>query len=203
VVRADGLLLIVCKQVHVHTVGADNLWFDIDSAPGWHDWLGLGITLVGFALTIFGLIVAYDQLKKTQTAAEAVNVRLSEVRDKLNGDQLAAVLPQLNTIVADMDFAIDNNDREVAHRALLRFSYVATETIALLSNVLMDHTELQERLRTTSSIALDIKGSIVSKRTADIPRLAKATSRDIGELTVEVSGIVAQARYQLGDTPSV
>jgi hypothetical protein len=178
-------------------------WFDDVAAPGWHDWVGLAISIVGFGLTLVGLRVAYLQLEKTQTASEAVNRRLTEVRDKLNGDQLAAVLPQLNSIVADMDHSIDTNDREVAHRALVRFSFVATETIALLQNVVDDHSDLQLRMAATSAAALDIKGVIVSKKSTDIARIAKGVSGQMQSQTVEITGIVAGARLDVGGTTHV
>lgn len=166
-------------------------WFDDAAAPGWHDWLGLLLTVAGF-------LIAFRQLRKTQTAAETAASELARARLKLNSDQLAAVLPQLTSIVSDLDFAIDNNDREVAHRALLRFSYVAKEAIALLANLDADHTSLQSRLGGASSTALDVKGSIVGKKSVDIARSAKAIGADINGLSVEISGLVAQDRYLLG-----
>lgn len=177
--------------------------FDNASAPGWSDWVGLILSAVGFTFTIIALIVASKQLKKTQTATEAVNERLLEARERLSADQLAAVLQQLTTVVADMDFALDNNDRGVAHRALLRFSYVAHEAIGLLDSGLADHSLLQERLVTASSLALDIKGNIMGSRTTDIARHTKKLSKDISRLTSEISGLVARGRYKLGETSDV
>jgi hypothetical protein len=174
-------------------------WFDPDAIPGWFDWLGIA----AFPLTIVAFVIAALEFSRARTATEAVNARLNEARLKLNGDQLAAVLPQFHTVVGDLDFAIDHNDREVAHRALLRFSYVATEAVVLLENLSADHSSMQDRLNVASSWALDLKGEIVSKKAPDIARLGKAMSAEVSAITVEISGIVATARYTLGEAPNV
>ena len=170
--------------------------FDPAALPGWHDWLGI-------VLTVGGFIVAFVQLAKTRTAAETAASRLAEATQKLNADQLGAVVPQLATIVADMDFAIDANDREVAHRALLRFSHVAREATALLAHLSADHSQLQIRLNDAIEIALDVKGNIVGRANADIPRLAKPITAEIRSLSVEVSGVTVDDRFQLGESKNV
>ncbi|GAA1320379.1 hypothetical protein ACFSWE_05005 [Leucobacter albus] len=171
------------------------LW-DPNSGPGWHDWLGL-------ALTVFGFAIAFWQLKKTKSASETATAELNRARKKLNTDQLSAVVNQMQIVVADIDFAIDSNDREVAHRALLRFSYVAKEAEAILGNLEPDHGPLQTRLTETSSKALDAKSSIVGRPNADVARTAKAVGVAVSSLTVEISGLIASDRYQLGEDARV
>ncbi|MCE4025451.1 hypothetical protein LXM50_05655 [Microbacterium sp. Au-Mic1] len=171
-------------------------WFDSQAAPGWHDWLGLFLTVAGFWIAI-------AQLRKTRTATQAAASELERARRKLNGDQLSAVVPQLQTVVADLDFAVDNNDREVAHRALLRFGYVATESISLLDNRTADHSALKTRLSEVASSALDVKATIVGRRNVDVARTAKAVTKEIAALSVEIAGLVAGDRYQLGGEENV
>jgi hypothetical protein len=170
--------------------------FDPTALPGWHDWLGI-------VLTIGGFITAFVQLAKTRTAAETAARKLAEATQKLNADQLGAVVPQLATIVADMDFAIDANDREVAHRALLRFSHVAREASGLLAHLTADHTDLQSRLVQSIEIALDVKGNIVGRVKADVPRLAKPITAEIRALSVELAGVTVDDRFQLGEVKNV
>ena len=172
------------------------LLLDVNAAPGWHDWLGIGLTVLGFG-------VAIVQLRKTKKATIAASDELRKARLKLSGDQLSALVPQIQTITSDLDFAILSNDREVAHRALLRFSYLATEAISLLNNLDSDHSELQDRLTETASDALDAKSSILGRPNADVARNAKVVTRKIEKLTVEVSGLVANGRYQIGGDSGV
>ncbi|MFB4350516.1 hypothetical protein [Microbacterium sp. CR_7] len=171
-------------------------WFDALSAPGWHDWFAIGLTGIGFW-------IAMVQLKKTRSASEAAAIELRKARTKLNSDQLSAVVTQMQMIVADIDFAIEQNDREVAHRALLRFSYVANESIALLGNLTANHDELESRLEGAATKALDTKSSIVGKKSVDVARTAKSVGNEIAGLCVEISGLVARDRYQIGATQDV
>lgn len=170
--------------------------FDPTGVPGWHDWLGLVLTVGGFT-------VAFFQLKKTRTAAETAALRLAEATQKLNTDQLGAVVPQLAAIVSDLDFSIDSNDREVAHRALLRFSHVAREARGLLANLKADHTVMQERLTIAIEIALDVKGNIVGRKIADVPRLAKPITAEIRAISVEIGGLTVDDRFKLGEAKDV
>ncbi|MFL0564584.1 hypothetical protein ACH0CG_02420 [Microbacterium sp. 179-I 1D1 NHS] len=171
-------------------------WYDGLAAPGWHDWLALALTVVGFWIAIV-------QLGKTRSASETAAAELRKARTKLNSDQLAAVVTQMQMIVADIDFAVQENDREVAHRALLRFSYVANESIALLGNLEADHSTLEDRLRQAAGHALDAKSSIVGKKVVDVARTAKSAGNEISGLCVEISGLVAKDRYQIGVAENV
>lgn len=164
--------------------------FDGTVGPGWFDWLGLLLAVAGFWIAIV-------QLGKTRSAADAAARELERARERLSGDQLSAVVAQLQSIVADVDFAVDNNDREVAHRALLRFSLVANESMALLGYLSSDHSALKQRLAVAAEAALDAKAAIVGKKNVDVARTAKAVGTEIGALTVEVSGLVAQGRYEM------
>lgn len=174
----------------MNLLSATNWALDQTSAPGWHDWVAFGLTLVGFAF-------AFWQLHKTRSASEEAASELAAARLKLNTDQLAAVITQLSTVCHDMDFAILANDREVAHRTLLRYSYVATEAVALLGNLEDDHAVLVARISKVSVTALDKKGEIVSHSNPDINRLTKAVTREIGAITVELSGLTAKDRYKI------
>ncbi len=171
-------------------------WWDGDAAPGWHDWFAIALTIAGFWIAI-------AQLRKTRSATEVASAELRKARTKLNSDQLSAVVTQIQIIVADIDFAIETNDREVAHRSLLRFSYVANESIALLGNLSSDHSELESRLENAASAALDAKSLIVGKKSADVARTAKAVGIEISGLCVEISGLVAKDRYQIGAIENV
>lgn len=172
------------------------MWYDPTAAPGWHDWLGLVLTVIGFW-------VAIVQLRKTRSASVEAARELSRAREKLNADQLSANVAQLQLVGTDLDFAIWNNDAEVAHRSLVRFNYLANEVVALLDNHPGDNAELAERLKQAASDAREAKAEIVSTKRPDVVRVAKAVGRAVTELTGDIAGIVATDRYQLGGASDV
>ena len=174
-------------------------WLDPSAIPAWFDWLGI----LGFALTVGAFAIAAIELHQAKTSTETATRRLDEARVKLNNDQLSAILPQISTVIADLDFSIKANNGEVAHRSLLRYSYVANEAVALLKNLETDHTAVQDSLTQSASSALDVKAAIVSHANPDIARMAKAISKEIGHLSVQLAGITATSRYTLGSSNNV
>ncbi|UXN23927.1 hypothetical protein N8D74_10055 [Curtobacterium flaccumfaciens] len=173
--------------------------FDGEAQPGWFDWLGIALAVIGFG-------IGWWQLHKTTDAAEVATTALAKARKKLVFDQLAAVQGQVSSVIADLDFAIDSNDREVAHRALLRFSYAASEIRALLAAVdeeFGDYFDLTERFASSSGTALDVKANIVGRPSPDIARLAKAVTKEIRSVSVSLDNEIAKGRYELGDSANV
>lgn len=165
-------------------------WFDGAAAPGWFDWLGLAITLAGFGVAIW-------QLRKTTSAANAAAGELARARERLNGDQLAAVVPQMQSVVSDLEHAMASSSQDVAVRALARFKLVAGDANALLTNLNSDYSELQARLDSSAKAALRSQGALASRSDADLPRLVKKVSSDIEALAGDISAVVAAQRYSL------
>lgn len=167
--------------------------FDSQAQPGWFDWFGIALAVIGF-------VIGWRQLRKTTDAATAATAALSKARKKLVFDQLAAVQGQVSSIIADLDFAIDNNDKEVAHRALLRFSYAASEIRALLTTVDAEFDNLGEltlQFEGSSGTALDVKANIVGRSNPDIARLTKSVTHDIRSASVALDNQIAKGRYDL------
>ncbi|MCP8999574.1 hypothetical protein NFC73_07485 [Pseudarthrobacter sp. RMG13] len=164
--------------------------------PGWWDWLGLGGTAIGF-------FVAFVQLSRTRKAAAAATAALGAAQVKLSGDALSAAMPVLRDLQADLDIAISANGSEAAQRALVRFGHAAHEIGSLLGNVEEGAAELVDRVIAAGDRALDVKQSLAGKQNPDVARTAKAISAEIGKLSSELGGVVAQIRYKLQEDPSV
>lgn len=171
-------------------------WIDLSTAPAWNDWLGLILAVVGFW-------IAFVQLRKTRTATEVATAELAKAREKLVSDQLAANITQLQLVGTDLDFAMRNNDAEVAHRALVRFNFLANEAVALLNNLPGGNGHLVERLEQAALDALEAKVEIVTTKRPDVVRSAKNIGKSVTALTGDISGIVAMDRYQLGGANDV
>lgn len=164
--------------------------------PGWWDWLGLGGTTIGF-------MIAFIQLHKTQRAASAATAALRAAQVKLSGDALSATMPVLRDLQADLDIAIGVNGSGAAQRALVRFAHAAHEIASLLGNVEEGAAELIDRVRAAGDRALDTKEALAGKQNPDVARTAKGISAEIGKLSSELAGVVAQIRYKLQEDPNV
>lgn len=164
--------------------------------PGWWDWLGLGGTGLGF-------LFAFVQLSRTRKAADAATAALGAAQVKLSGDALSAAMPALKDLQADLDLAIGANEAEAAQRALVRFGHAAHEIASLLENVEEGAAELISRVKVAGNRALDVKQMLAGKQNPDVARTAKAISAEIGKLSSELTGVVAQIRYKLQEDPNV
>lgn len=171
-------------------------WFDPGAAPGWFD-------LVAFSIAVWAFIFAKDQLNKTKNAAERSADTINTARLRLNGDQLAAALPQFGSIVGDLNYAIIDLNANIAHRVLVRYSHVARETVAVLANLNQDHVELGLLLIDSAEKALDIKQLIMDKGFAKGLKAAKDIEVEIDRISSVITEIVAQNRYGLKEEKNV
>lgn len=169
--------------------------FDGDVAPGWFDYLGMSVALVGFALTIW-------QTVKSRSAAEAATAALVEARKDLISNALMSSQNQFQLVVLDLDQAIRSNQEDLAHRTLVRYSHLAKETATFLADA-AGYVDLREELLTSSELALDTKEKIVQAKTPDVQRLAKGISRDINHVAVEMTAIVAAMRITIDGADNV
>ena len=163
--------------------------FDANVAPGWFDYVGLFVALVGFALTIW-------QTMKSRGAAEAATSALVEARRTLVNNSLLASQNQFQLVVSDLDQAMGSNQVDLAHRTLVRYSHLAKETETLLAENL-DVMPLREKLLASSELALDTKEKIVQSKSPDVQRLSKAISREVNQVSVDMSAIVAALRLTI------
>lgn len=163
-------------------------WFDGSVAPGWLDYVGLLVALVGFGIAIWQIAAARKENSKTRAALELAQKQLSQ-RALMN------VIPQVQSVVDDLGFAMPNNDVEVAKRSLVRFALVAREGEALLAGLAADYGQVRADLKRASEVATKAKAQIASQATPDVTALAKSASRAIDSVHQELTSIVATVRY--------
>ena len=162
-------------------------FYDAASAPGWHDYLGLLLGVVGFGIAIWQIIVARKESTKARLALEQAQRHLSQ-------NALMSLVPQLQTISHDLDFALPAGNIEVAKRALVRFGLLASEAEALLVSIPGDHTALKNRFRRHAIQATRVKGEIVSIVDPDLTHLAKTVAVAIESLNKDLAGVVSSLR---------
>jgi len=171
-------------------------FYDASVAPGWFDYVGLGVSLIGFG-------VAIRQIYKTRGASEAATKALLSAQKSLISNTLLSVVTQFQLVVADLDQAMSSNHGDMAHRALVRYGHLARETRSLLDEKSREYDDLKTRLWDSSEVALDVKEKIVQAKSPDIGRLAKQISREINTVSLEMTEVVANLRHQVGGSEHV
>lgn len=168
------------------------------AGPGWWDWVGL-------ALTILGFLFAGVQLARVTSASKAASEALREARSDVMKQQLAALAFHLSHVVHDLSFAMETNNTAVAHRALLRFSSIAEEIAPLVRDGETPNGELAQDLLEASEEALNVKERLIAGRnkTVDVVRDVKKIDTSISILVKKVTGFQATARYTPGGKSSV
>lgn len=168
------------------------MWFwDGSAAPGWADYLGLTLTVVGFW-------IAFQQLRSTKKVAEATRDAVSGVLDTaqraLSQRALGALVPQLQLAVEDLDHAMKQPDVEVARRALVRFAHIAAEGSNLLSSLGPPATRLATRMSQASSRATRAKGMLMSEKSPDIAGNLGQAAEDATQLSTQVTALASKLR---------
>jgi hypothetical protein len=166
-------------------------WFDSTVNPGWFDWLGMAVALVGFAVTIF-------QVVRTRSAAKTATDALEKAQTLLTANMLIALPGQYSLIVSELDHAIRLNQGDMAIRTLVRYGHLAQETIALLQSPTDEHRELCQRLIDTTTRALNTKEKLVQTAEPDVRAISKRVAKEIDEVSVGMSGVVSTIRNKIG-----
>jgi hypothetical protein len=171
-------------------------WFDASAAPGWADYLGL-------ALTVLGFWIAIAQLHKTRTATEAATDALREAQANVSHMAFMSVIPQIQMVVDDLSFAMPANDEEVARRALVRFSLLGREASEILESFDADHRQLQDKLVKASTRATKTKSALVTTKDPDVIAVVKVVAADIDAVHQELAQVGAQLRNRIGGSDGV
>lgn len=164
-------------------------WHLYDDAvnPGWFDWLGLAIALVGFGVTIY-------QVVKTRSAAKAATAALTTAQGQLAKRALLAIGPQLQSIQLDLGYTMKKNNADIAERTLVRFGLIAREASGLLITLGVGHEDLAERMRAAAHEATVVKAAMSTTKSPDVVLLAKAISAEVDALTQDVMDIANDFR---------
>jgi methyl-accepting chemotaxis protein len=163
-------------------------WYiDGDSAPGWFDYVGLLITIGGFALAVCKIRAARKATTKATNALQAAQHNLSRM-------SLVAVIPQFHAVANDLSHVVPAHDSEGTQRALLRFVMTVGEVRGLLSSFDEDHSDLSQRLGKASDRAKRVKGDLASIASPDVVTLTKHARSDIDKIAEELTQLASTMR---------
>lgn len=127
--------------------------FDAHSAPGWADWLGLFLTVVGF-------LIAIIQATRARRAAYAASAALGRAEQRLRLDALFTFPASLADARGELNWAEAHDDQAVARFALLRLHSRSSEALLLVDDEtfnVLDQKKLARLLRKV------IKNSLLAK----------------------------------------
>ena len=155
------------------------------------DWLGLA----GIVVSALGFVFAWSQLHRTANAAEATRDALIAA----NRVQLLMLLPQFRLIEMELDFAVGEEKRELATRALANYAHLAHEVSAVVAAFTLANEDLVMQLRTSASLATRTKDRIYAlpdQRLASLVRpfstALSTVSASVAELKTKASVVASQ-----------
>lgn len=155
--------------------------------PGLLDW-------IAFVLGMIGMAVALFQLFRSRNALVAAREALEEARETLIRDQTLQVLPSFSEISESLDDAMRQDSREFAELALQRFSFKASEALALLADSKRqypDQVSALTKAKNAAGIARSRLFGSPDKSTTDLVGAAATQIRDIAVALREVAVIVS------------
>lgn len=171
-------------------------YFDGDAWPGWHDYLGLLVSLAGFWIAI-------DQIARTRRETRKATRALETAQRHLTQRSLMAIVPQFQSVGEDLNYALPANDVEVAHRTLVRFSLLAREASGLLTGLAGNHDGLSARLVKAAERATKAKATLVTEKTPDVIVVVKTVAAEVDKLSQDLVGLTSTLRNTIEGAPSV
>lgn len=133
------------------------------------DWLGMA----GLTVSVIGFGVAIWQLVRTANASVATRKAVERTEKRMALNHLLVLLPQFRILENDLDRAAEDNDRQLARRALVSYAHFASEVAAIL----------QGQDRVEQSLLVDLKSSAREASTAKATLINASASENTKELT--------------------
>lgn len=117
---------------------------------------GLAVTALGTAITLIGFGVAIKQLSRTANATEATLLTIKAT----SRTHLLFLLPQFRLFETELDWAIEEEKRDLAARVLASYAYLANEVAGLLAANQLAGEDAIGELRETATLASNAKNDL-------------------------------------------
>ncbi|MEU7934486.1 hypothetical protein [Micromonospora echinofusca] len=140
-------------------LASDHAWHHLE----WFEWIGLGLGVVGFPLTLWGLWLTWQQATEANTAARAAQEAIRRTQGQLRSNQLMVMIPQLRWIASELDAAIDFESVPLTRRFLENWRSYAGQAQGLLSKTDPDRGDLLIQISESISLAASADASLFSK----------------------------------------
>lgn len=160
-------------------------------------WLAFPISVLGFALTLLGLKIAYDQLiaasaqlDATTTAAQAAASAAISATKSLSGNLTMLVAQQLVHIEREIDRAIRDNERGVLLDYLGQWRFQAGQLHGLVLRLGPDEAKLAQAIMTSITVCGRPKSDI-NKPATDLVEIMKPTQNAVSKVSAELGRLTA------------
>lgn len=149
-------------------------------------WIGIGLSVAGFA-------VVWIQLRKTQGAAEAARQAVVATESRLASNHLLVLLAQLQEIETEIDSACASEERAAVIRSLTRWRNVSSEVLGILKERAPARA-LAVVLRESTDLAAAAKSLLIGNPRRSIQTATAEVRAAIGVAATECSAYLGQLR---------
>lgn len=140
------------------------------------------LTIVGFPLTLLGVLIAIGEARSSRTAASGARVSAEAAQEaaeraerRIGDNQLLLMIPQMSIFRRELDLAVDRPDRQETLRLLGDWPTLASELQGVLARLDAEvHTKLIGDLRRSVRLTGKAKDAIIAEKAEIVSATSKA-----------------------------
>jgi hypothetical protein len=165
--------------------------------PDWlsplNAWVSIPLQALGFGLTFW-------QIRKTRKSADAAKTAALGAQAQIGSNLLLVVLPQLNQIETNLEWAISNSNRIAVVHYLGSWRWQAGQVRGHLERQGEEDEEFLTMLQSSIATAADTKLAIQDPST-DLTKRTRAALKSIAAVTGLVGEMTARNSIEKGSQP--
>jgi uncharacterized iron-regulated membrane protein len=167
----------------------------------WQDLLaivGVVVGLLSLAGAIWGLVIALEQLRKTQTSAEAAIVGREDAVRRLTRTQLLVLTMQLQALQAEILDSIERGERIATVKGLTRWHQASGQMVGILTSADLGSRKMYEDLQRASILAAQAADAAMMKPDADLKIITEAYRSVVIATTLKLTALLGQVGGEAG-----
>ena len=162
-----------------------------------YDWLSPLNAWASIPLQVLGFGLAFWQIGKTRKAANAAKTAALGAQSQIASNLLLVVLPQLNQIESNLEWAIGNSNRTAVVHYLGSWRWQAGQVRGHLERQGQEDEDFLALLQSSIATAADTKLAIQNPAT-DLTKHTRAALRSIAAVTGLVGEMTARNSIKKG-----
>lgn len=146
------------------------------------EWLVATNTFLAIPLQLLGFGLALWQIRKAVNSSRAAKEASQRTEEKISGNLLLVILPQLTQTETNLEWAVSQTDRHATIHYLGSWRWQAGQLRGLLARSESEHEELMTKIQASIAAAADTKIAL-QHESADIPKRSKSALKAIAVVT--------------------